>query len=285
MARTTTGVRVATLGAVLVLGLTACARQAVRPAQPAAPAQAKPQQVTVTADDAGWKTAGTEGLLAGWVTFTLETLEGEADHGFQLVRFKDGGTIEQLLEADDDEFLEMAEPIGGFVGVTGAETHTVTARLEAGSYGMIDFGGTDEGGPNFLRGMTASFKVAPADGTAGVRPMSDGEIVMREFSIELPEGFTGQGTYLVRNAGALIHELNIGRLPSGADLEEEIRRHAETGHGRITEVPGLAVIGPGREAYLELDLPSGDYAIVCFTTMGSEPPHALQGMYAPVTVG
>jgi hypothetical protein len=273
------------MGAVLALGLAACARQGAAPDQTGAPAQAKPQQVTVTADDAGWKTVGTQDLRAGWVTFTFETREGEADHGMQLVRFKNGGTIEQLLEAEDEEFLEMAEPIGGFVGVTGAERHTLTIHLDAGSYGMIDFGGTDEGGPNFLRGMTASFEVAPGDGTIGSRPNSDGEIVMTEFAIDLPEGFTGQGTYLVRNAGALLHELNIGRLSPGADLEEEIRQHAETGRGRLTEVPGLAVISPGKEAYLELDLASGSYAFACFISMGSEPPHALQGMYAPVTVG
>lgn len=285
MGRTKTRLGVAALGAILALGLAACARQAVRPDQPAAPAQAMPQQVTITADDAGWKTVGTEDLRAGWVTFTFETLEGAGDHGLEIIRLKNGGTIEQALSTEDPaEFLRLAEPLGGFVGITGAESHTLTIRLDPGSYGMVDFGESEEG-PNFLRGMTATFEVARGEGTAGVAPASDGEIVMREFAIDLPSGFTGQGTYLVRNAGGLIHELNIGWFPAGIDVLEEIRRHAETGHGRGTEVPGLAMIAPGRDAYLELNLPEGSYAFTCFFSGGPEGTHALQGMYTPVTVG
>jgi hypothetical protein len=279
-----TGVRVAAAGVVLALGLAACARQAVRPEQSVAPAQAKPQQVTITAGD-GWETTGLDGLKAGWVTITFNTREGEGDHGLEVVRFKEDVSIEELLATEDpDEFLEMAEPLGGFVGITEAESHTLTIRLDAGSYGMVDFGGTDEG-PNFLRGMTATFEVTEGDGIAGIKPASDGEIVMREFAIDLPEGFTGQGTYLVRNTGALIHELNIGRVPPGIDPIEELKRHAETGHGRVTEVPGLAMIGPGREAYLELDLSAGSYAFACFFSGGPEGTHALKGMYTSLSVG
>jgi hypothetical protein len=284
MGSRTTGIRLAALGAVLALGLAACARQADAPSRPAAPAQAQLQRVTITAGD-DWETTGLDSLKAGWVTITFDTLEGAGDHGLEVVRFKQDVSIEELLSTEDpDEFLAMAEPLGGFVGITGAESHTLTIRLDAGSYGMVDFGESEEG-PNFLRGMTATFEVTEGDGTAGIQPASDGEIVMREFAIDLPEGFTGQGTYLVRNAGALIHELNIGRVPPGIDPIEELERHAETGRGRVTEVPGLAMIGPGREAYLELDLSDGSYAFACFFSGGPEGTHALKGMYTSLTVG
>lgn len=280
MQRAMTTGRLLAMSAVLVLGLAACSQANQVAAVP------EPQGVTVTADDAGWTTTGISGLRAGWVSFTFETLEGQADHSFQLIRLKNGATVDEALQEDDFEpFLEMAEPIGGFVGVTGAESHTLFVRLDAGSYGMFDFGETHEG-PNFLRGMTASFQVEPDDGTAGVEPASDGEIVRRDFAIDLPEGFTGRGTYLVRNTGAVLHELNIGRLAPGADAEEELRRHAETGRGRIHEVPGVAMIGPGRDAYVELDLADASYAFACFVgTPPDEEPHVLKGMYAPVTVG
>jgi hypothetical protein len=244
------------------------------------------QEVIVTADDAGWTTVGTEGLRAGWVSFTLETVEGEADHSLQLVRFNDGGTVERLLEADDAEFLRIAAPIGGFVGVAGSERRTLTVRLEAGSYGMFDFGGTHQGGPNFLRGMTDSFDVASGDGTAGIPPDADGEIVMREFAIDLPPGFSGHGTYRVRNEGALLHELDIARLPLEADAMDEIERQVATGLSSLVETPGLAIIAPGSEAYLELDLAAGRYAFVCFAEVSPDgEPHALKGMYALTAVG
>ena len=269
------------LSAVSLLGPAACSEPSEAPAGPGA------QQVVVTADDWGWTTSGTGSLRTGWVSITFETLEGEADHSLQLIRFKNRGTIERSLEADDEAFLEMAEPLGGFVGVTGAETLTMTVRLDAGSYGMIDFGGTHEGGPNFLRGMTASFEVGVGGGTAGIQPDSDGEIVLREFAIDLPDDFTGRGTYLVRNGGALLHELDIGRLPAGADAGEEVRRQAETGQGSIAELPGLATLSPGAQAYFELDLSSRSYVFVCFIELPpDEEPHALKGMFTPpITLG
>jgi hypothetical protein len=138
----------------------------------AATAASEPQVVHVVADDSSWDTSGTSGLQAGWVSFTLETREGEADHGLALLRLKGEATVDVLVGAEDfDQFLELAEPLGGLVGVTGAATHTMIARLDAGSYAIIDFGESEEG-PNFLRGMTASFEVAAGDGSAGVRPHS-----------------------------------------------------------------------------------------------------------------
>jgi hypothetical protein len=239
--------------------------------------------VTITAGDS-WETTGLDALKAGWVTITFNTLEGPGDHGLEVVRFKQDVSIEQLLATEDPgEFLEMAELLGGFVGIRGAESHTLTLRLEAGSYGIVDFGESEQG-PNFARGMTANFEIAPSDEVAGAPPASDGEIVLTEFAIDLPEGFTGRGTYLVRNTGGLIHELNIGRVPPGVDVVEEIKRHAETGRGRVTEVPGLAMIGPGKEAYLELNLTQGPYVFACFFSGEPEGTHALKGMYTSFTV-
>lgn len=244
-----------------------------------------PQAVRVIADDASWETSGISDLRAGWVSFTMETREGEADHGLGLLRLQGDATVEELVQAESfEQFLELAEPIGGLVGVTGAATHTVTAHLDPGPYAIIDFGETEEG-PNFLRGMTASFDVASGEEVAGVQPSSDGEIVMREFAIDVPEGFAGHGTYLVRNAGGLFHELNIARFPAGVDAVEEIGRHAETGRGRMTEVPGMWLLAPDGEAYLELDLDPGSHALICFLSdPEDQPAHAEQGMYTLFTV-
>ena len=140
----------------------------------------------------------------------------------------------------------------------------MTVLLDPGSYAMMDFGGDD--GPNFLRGMTASFDVVEGDGQAGVRPKSDGEIVMSEFAVAVPDGFTGNGTYRVRNAGGLLHELNDRPFPSrGRPGDEEIRSsRRDRREGACMEVPGLWLLGPGEEAYLELDLEPGSYAFACF---------------------
>ena len=184
-------------------------------------------------------------LEAGWVTFTMQTLDGEADHGLALVRLKGDVTMDDALQAESfAQFEKMVHPIGGLVGLTGAASHSVTVRLAAGSYGMFDFG-ESEAGPNMHRGMAATLEVASGDGAAGVEPSSDGEIVMREFAIDVPEGFTGQGTYLVRNAGDLHHELNIGRVRGGGRCHRggtarrrDRREPHHRGAGRVGPQPG-----------------------------------------------
>lgn len=266
--------------AVVLMMFGACA-----PAEGQATERPRAQAVHVIADDASWTTSGISGLRAGWVSFTLETRKGKADHGLALLRLKGDATVEELIKAESfEQFLALAQPLGGLVGVTGAATHTMTARLDAGRYAIID-GGESAAGPNFARGMTASFDVARSDRPAGVRPEPDGEIVMREFAIDLPERFSGYGTYLVRNAGGLYHEMTIGRFSPGTDVVEEIRRHAKTGRGKGTEVPGMWVLAPGTQAYLDLDLTPGRYAVVCFLSdPENQPAHALQGMYDLFTV-
>ena len=216
----------------------------------------------------------------------MQTVDGEADHGLALLRLKGDATVDDALRAESlAQLEEMAEPIGGLVGLTGAASHSVTVRLVAGAYGMFDLGESEDG-PNMLRGMTASFEVASGDGAAGLRPSSDGEIEMSEFAIDVPEGFTGRGTYLVRNAGGLYHELNIGRVGAGDDVVEEVRRDAETGESRITEVPGMWILGPGETAYLTLDLDNGSYVFSCnLADPEDQPAHTLHGMYTPFTVG
>jgi hypothetical protein len=67
----------------------------------------------------------------------METREGEADHGLGLLRLQGDATVDELVQAESEQFLELAEPIGGLVGVTGAATHTVTAHLDPGSYAII----------------------------------------------------------------------------------------------------------------------------------------------------
>jgi hypothetical protein len=97
-----------------------------------------PPAVRVVADDASWETSGISDLRAGWVSFTMETREGEADHGLGLLRLQGDATVDELVQAESfEQFLELAEPIGGLVGVTGAATHTVTAHLDPGSYAII----------------------------------------------------------------------------------------------------------------------------------------------------
>jgi hypothetical protein len=156
-------------------------------------------------------------------------------------------------------------------------------RLRPGTYAMLDFGGDRK--PNFLRGMLSSFEVVSEGGVKTSPPPSDGEIVMTEFSIDLPEGFTGRGTYAVHNDGALFHELNLGTFPEGIDVAAEIEKAAKTGRSKGKEVTGLWVMAPGTTIYFDLDLPAGNYVALCLLPDPPEQgPHALKRMWSKFTV-
>lgn len=281
-------VKVIAVSLSLALAVTACgdgdrgrAPQGRRPDPPR-------QLITVTADESSWNTTGATSLESGWVSIAFETLD-EGSHGLALVRLASGVTMDRLVEfiqtpqsEDLNKLAELATLLGGFVGVSGPETNRMTIRLEPGSYGMLDFGG--DKGPNFLEGMLTSFQVAAED-AGNSPPASDGEIVMTEFSVDLPEGFAGRGTYLVRNDGALFHELNLGEVPQDVDLVAEVKKTAKTGRGKLDEVTGLFGMAPGTNVYFDLDFSPGRYVALCLLPDPPEQgPHALRGMWTEFAV-
>jgi hypothetical protein len=245
-------------------------------------ADGAPQPIVITADKDSW-TDDVKRL----VSITLRTKN--KDHGLALFKFQPGVTAEKLINAFKSgrvqsikQVEKLAIPIGGFVGIYRPETHRLTIRLDPGSYGMLDSGGDPK--PNFVRGMYEAFEVSDELGP-DTPPLSDGAIVMTEFKIELPEGFTANGTYEVRNDGGLYHELNLGRYPKGVDVEAEIKKAAKTGRSKGQEVTGVWVMAPGTSLYYNLDLPAANYVAAC---MLPEPPklgpHALRGMWSKFTV-
>lgn len=279
------GAGTATAG--LAIALLALAGQVAAAVTDAPGPAAKTQTARIVAGDA-WRLTGFDGLREGWVTLTFQALEGPQDHGLGISRLLGDVTFEEAFEAftgdDSEAFLAMAEPAGGFVGVRGPATHRVTLRLRPGTYAMFDFGGGPEG-PNFMKGMTASFEVAAAEEPVGSPPQADGEIVLTEYAVEMSEPAAGPGTYLVRNAGRLLHELNIAEAAPGTDVAEEVRRHAESGRGDFEPLVGVSHLAAGAQVYVELDLEAGPHLFACFLQLPGGPPHAAEGMWTEVTVG
>ena len=118
-------------------------------------------------------------------------------------------------------------------------------------------------------------------------PTAEGEIVLEDYAIDLPEGFDGTGTFAVRNAGPADHELILMRYKQGkglADLvawsEGGIEGHAAGHlHERRRDHPA------GRD---ELGRPrprSRPYIALCVITGPTGQPHALMGMTEEFEIG
>ena len=100
-----------------------------------------------------WETSGTSGLQPGWVSFTLETREGDGDHSLALLRLKGDATVGRGRSGRGPRGLlgagraDRGRGRGHRGGVALGDRPTwIRDRTRS-----IDFGETEEG-PNFSRG-------------------------------------------------------------------------------------------------------------------------------------
>ena len=235
-----------------------------------APAEsAAPATLDVTSTDFAYA-LDTDTVPAGLVTVT-QTNDGEENHQITLVRLEDGQTTADvaagLAGPEADHFVSNDAYAGGPNSTVAGGTDTSTVELAEGSYGLFCFIPSQDGESHFQKGMVAELTVTPAEGTPAEPPETDGTITMSDYTYDVPADFTGHGTYEVVNDGPQVHELTV----SNADN---------------TVGGGLTAISPGATAYVDLDLPDGDYSFVCF--VGDEDtgaPHFTLGMSVPVTIG
>lgn len=111
-----------------------------------------------------------------------------------------------------------------------------------------------------------------------------GDIVLNDFSITLPQGFTGQGSYRVINRGVQPHEVNVVRLTPGKTMEDLKTWVAKPTAGPPPAIPlgGGNGISRGVVNYVHLNLPPGNYVALCLIPdPGSGKPHVALGMLAP----
>ena len=116
-------------------------------------------------------------------------------------------------------------------------------------------------------------------------PPSTATVTLFEFDFQLPANVSsGAQIWKVVNAGRMPHELQLAAIPAGTtrdDLLDAIGRAQMPG----TPVGGLSQLSPGSAAWLEVDLPPGTYAAVCYIIdPDTGDPHAVEGMVEVFTV-
>jgi uncharacterized cupredoxin-like copper-binding protein len=110
----------------------------------------------------------------------------------------------------------------------------------------------------------------------------------KEFTFVAPASIAaGQTTFRLVNDGQELHHLSIMRLAKGktfADFEAALKSDGPPPTW-ITAVGGPNAAVPGKSVEATLTLEPGDYVIACFIpSPGEEKPHAMKGMYKPLTV-
>ena len=249
--------------------------------------EADPSEVTIVATDYAFEAPDT--LEAGWTTFRLVN-HGDLTHEATLVRLEGNRTLSEYMEAYGKAVRiggarpEWARFLGGPTGVEPHGEGTTTLYLEPGNYAWGCWAPDSDGTPHLLgHDQIRAFKVRPARANAPAPSAPEHSITvgMHDYTFELRERLkAGKHVIRVENMGVEPHHVLIFRLGPGRTMEDFqawIQNHMQ-GEAPSTYVGGMATQSFGVEGYLELDLPAGEYILVCLVAGLDEVPHVAKGM-------
>jgi uncharacterized cupredoxin-like copper-binding protein len=244
---------------------------------PAPPAPAR--QVRFTGTDYAFR--GPASVAAGRVELTLENA-GQVGHQLALYRVNDGADAGAALNAITaaghlEAGREFGVWLGGPNGVAAGKSGSVVADLQPGSYLVACLMPASDGQPHAAKGMLAKLEVTPAKEAAGAA-VALPEVELHEFSFALPERF-GTTSVNVVNKGSMVHELDIVRLHDRVSIDDVLLYEKQRATERpYDDVGGTTMLDPGEVQRLDLDLPPGDYAAICFLPTPEHAAHFTLGM-------
>ncbi len=266
------------------LGLVVLAVVACRSERPAETPSSN--ELTITASDFSY--AAPEETPAGLTTIRLVN-QGPSMHHVQLVRLADGKRLDDLLAALKGEaFPEWATVAGGPAPPEVGKVSTGIQMLEPGTYALLCFIPSPDGMPHVMKGMSRELRVVGPSPAASKEPEADAVVKLVDYDFELSAPLTpGRSVLRVENAGPQPHEIAIVRLNPGT-TPEQIAAWGMKQEGPMpgTIHGGVSGIMPGTHVFVELDLPPGDYGLLCFLPDAKDgKPHFVHGMAKRTTVG
>ncbi len=223
--------------------------------------------ITIRARDYAFDAPAT--IRAGFVALDFVNAGSEPHHA-QVARLNDGVTQPQFQEAlkkGPEAALPLVTLVGGPGIVAPGGRQRVSLDLGPGRYLLACFVESPDGTPHLAKGMIRFFRVTGTVGRSG-RLRSAGGIVLNDFSITLPQGFTGRGIYRVVNRGAQPHEIVLLRLVPGKTMQDVQAFLSQQGppSGPPPFIPAGGGQGISRRQvnYVHLNLAPGNYVALCF---------------------
>ncbi len=263
----------------------ACAKE---PAPAGAPAEATPQQVTITATDFGYQFPSTP-IHAGLTTITLVN-SGQEIHHIQFYRLTEGKTMADLTEALKTEGPPPAWAVnaGGPNGALPGSSANATLILEPGTYALLCRIPSPDGKSHLSKGMILGMDVQPTTEAAAAMPGGDIQMGLFDYGFSMtPPPTAGSHTFVVTNQAQQPHEVVLVRLEAGQTMEPWTAWLKGGMQGPPPGVPfaGITDIGPGQVQNFTADLPPGTYGLICFVPdAGDGQPHVFHGMSTTFTV-
>lgn len=221
---------------------------------------------------------------AGLVRLTLHN-QGSEIHEAILTRFTQPAAsaaayIDSVRSGVD--FPAFAMDLGGPGLTRPGDSTVVWLALEPGRYAVVCWKGD-----HLQRGMAHDLEVVPAAAGAAIPPHSEVEIRLVDYAFGVSRPFSrGRQVLHLRNEGSEPHEADLFRLTGTTTPQDYVRwlKAGETGVPPAEPVGGVGDLVPGREVWLEVDLPPGRYFWFCRVPAADGRPHYASGMIFEFTV-
>ncbi|GMV09919.1 MAG: hypothetical protein AMXMBFR55_16530 [Gemmatimonadota bacterium] len=273
-----------------LLWLAACGGGAEKGAPATAEsAPSEPPVVTIVAKDFAFEAPDT--IHAGMTTLKLVN-EGPNLHHVQLVRLREGRSYEEFLAALKEMKPGMAPP-AWIIDVAGPNSplpggeSSLTQELQPGTYALTCFIDTPDHVPHIAKGMVKPLTILPNNMPSAAAPTADITVTMSDYAWEItPALSAGKHVIRIENAASQPHEMFIMQLAPGKTAED-VMKWGQTYEGPPPGKPmgGISGMATGQVGYLPVDLPAGEYLLVCFLPDAKDgQPHLAHGMIKQLTV-
>jgi hypothetical protein len=273
--------RLVVLMLVALLVIAACSTPAAAPT----PTPVAMPEVTVEVSDAG--ISAPDEVPAGLVAVTINN-STQAPTGPIFARLNEGVSQEQFMEAlmaDESGMaaISLVTLLGGAQAEAGKSVRTVF-DLKPGNHIALGFG---EGPPQL-----ANFTVAAGSGVAPAAPAAAVNAELLDFQFALPDQIkAGVQTWQIENKGGQWHEMVVVKLNEGVTADDLMAMmmsgEEPDGPPPFEQVAFWAPMSAGERAWMDVDLPAGEYTVLCFLPdFASDPPksHLEHGMVRTLTV-
>ena len=252
----------------------------------AAAAAPAPPVVTVVAADYSYRMPDT--VAAGMTTFRLVN-RGTEMHHVAIYRLRDGHTMADLLGAMKPEAPApaWADALGGPNTPAPGDSTEASLELTPGHYAMICVIPAADGVPHVMKGMAHAFTVVRRPGAMAAAPATDGVLALDDYSFTFaPALRAGHHEIRVENRAKQDHEVVIVALAPGKTLNDVLAWSANpAGPPPGRPIGGTTFFKPGAVNYLSLDLPTSEYALLCFVPDARDgQPHVAHGMAQQLSV-